>query len=151
MEQWEIHLILEVSMTDFLTKEARSLLMSKIKGKNTRMEVKFFALLKEAGFRFRKYPKKIFGNPDAANKSAKIAFFYDSAFWHGYDWKNRKQRLRSNKKFWIAKIERNIARDREVNRSLKKNGWRVVRVWEHELGKKSREKTIRKLQRVFNG
>lgn len=125
--------------------------MSKIKGKNTRMEDKFFLLLKEAGFRFRKYPKNIYGNPDAANKSAKLAFFYDSAFWHGRDWANRKPRIKSNKKFWITKIERNIARDKEVNRYLKMNGWRVVRVWEHELRKMDKEKTLRKLRKILNG
>lgn len=135
-------------MADFLTREERSLLMSKIKGKNTGMEERFFQLLQEAGFRFRKYPKNIFGNPDAANKAVRIAFFFDSAFWHGYEWEKQKSKFGSNKKFWIQKIERNMARDKLVTKTLKNEGWIVVRIWENDMRKKERQKVLRRLVQI---
>lgn len=117
--------------------------MSLIRSKDTKFEEKCFLLLRATKLRFRRHPKGIYGNPDAANKSKKIAVFFDSDFWHGYDWKNQKGDFRSRKEFWIPKITRNIERDKEVNRKLRKNGWRVVRVWEHEL--KHPDKSIRKI------
>lgn len=57
----------------------------------------------------------------------------------------RKKDFKSNKNFWIPKIERNIARDREVTKHLRKNGWKVIRIWESELSKDKRIKTIQKI------
>lgn len=131
-----------------MTKSERSVLMSKIRGNNTSLEKAGWKLLKEAGFRFRKNPKGIFGRPDAANKSKKLAVFFDSEFWHGYGWKNRKRDFKSNKKFWVTKIERNIARDKLVTKTLKKQGWIVVRIWSRELQKRNVEKTLNKLKKV---
>ncbi len=132
-------------MTDFLSKKARSVRMATIKGKNTGLESRCFLLLKEAKIRFRKYPKGVFGNPDAANKSKKLAIFVDSKFWHGHDWKNRKHDFKFNRKFWLKKIEGNIARDKKVNRVLRSQGWKVVRIWEHEISTKHRTKTLKQL------
>ena len=123
--------------------------MSKIKGKDTQLEEEGWALLRESGIRFRKHLKGIPGKPDAANKRKRLAIFIDSEFWHGFEWKKRKKDFKSNKKFWIPKIERNIARDREVNRVLKAAGWTVIRLWERDLHAKQRDRTIRKLQKIW--
>ena len=122
--------------------------MSRIRGRGTKLELKGWNMLKEAGINFRKHPKGIFGNPDAANKSKKIAFFFDSAFWHGHDWENRKRDFKSKKKFWIKKIERNIERDKEVTRKLRRKGWRVVRIWEKEMMRKEIKKTMSQLAKI---
>ena len=123
--------------------------MSKIKGKDTQLEEEGWALLRESGIRYRKHLKGIPGKPDAANKRKRLAIFIDSEFWHGFEWKKRKKDFKSNKKFWIPKIERNIARDREVNRVLKAAGWTVIRLWERDLHAKQRDRTIRKLQKIW--
>ena len=81
--------------------------MSNIKGKGTEMEERGWKLLREAGVRYRKHPKGVIGNPDAGHKGKKIAVFFDSEFWHGYNWKIRKNDFKSKKKFWISKIEKN--------------------------------------------
>lgn len=63
----------------------------------------------------------------------KIAVFCDGDFWHGYDWENRKQDIKSRKEFWIPKIERNMQRDIEVNEALERDGWLVLRFWGNEI------------------
>ncbi|OIO55826.1 hypothetical protein AUJ46_00205 [Candidatus Peregrinibacteria bacterium CG1_02_54_53] len=133
-------------MADIFSKRRRSEIMSNIKGKLTGLEQIGWEILKEAGFTFRKHPKGIFGKPDAANKSKKIAVFFDSEFWHGYKWKIRKGNIKSNQVFWVAKIERNIARDKAVNVRLRSEGWTVIRLWEHQLAARKKIKTIKALK-----
>ena len=109
--------------------------MSKIRAKGTKLEDKGFVLLGATGVRFRKHPKGIYGKPDAANKKARIAFFFDSDFWHGFNYDaSLKKRLPSV--FWIDKIARNIKRDLLVTKHLKDEGWLVLRFWEHDLVKR---------------
>lgn len=134
-------------MADIFTKEKRSHVMSLIKGKETKLEAKAWPLLKELGLNLRKYPKGIFGRPDAANKSKKIAVFIDGEFWHGRNWKKNKGRIKTNAKFWTEKIERNIRRDALVNRTLRKQGWKVIRIWETDLQKRRQDKTLEKLRK----
>lgn len=123
--------------------------MSAIKGKETGLEKKGLVVLRCAGLRFRMHPKGIVGKPDAANKSKKFAVFFDSAFWHGYDWKRRRKDIKSNKRFWIEKIEGNMKRDKQVNRILRSRGWRVIRIWEYELAAKNMKKTMRKVAKAW--
>ena len=63
----------------------------------------------------------------------KIAVFCDSDYWHGYDWENRSRRIKSNRDYWIPKIERNMERDKEVTESLERDGWLVLRFWEWQI------------------
>lgn len=65
--------------------------------------------------------------------------FCDSEFWHGYDWENRKNDIKTHKEFWIPKIERNMERDLEVNRMLKEQGWIVLRFWGKQIQKNLQE------------
>ncbi len=65
----------------------------------------------------------------------RIVVFCDSDFWHGYDWDNRKSRIKSNQEYWIPKIERNMKRDKEVTAVLVEQGWIVLRFWEHSIRK----------------
>ena len=86
------------------------------------------------GLRFRKN-SKVYGHPDIAIKKYRIAIFCDGDFWHGYDWENREKNIKTNRDYWIPKIERNIEKDTEVNFVLRNMGWTVIRVWEHEIRK----------------
>lgn len=119
----------------FYTTPVRSRTMSRIRGKNTKPEVTLRKALYAKGYRFRINAKNLPGRPDISNKSRKIAIFVDGDFWHGKDWKIRKDKLKSNREFWIAKIERNIQRDKEVNYKLTQMGFKVFRFWESEIKK----------------
>ena len=65
----------------------------------------------------------------------KIAVFCDGEFWHDYNWEERKKDFKSHQEFWIPKIERNMERDREVNETLKAEGWTVIRFWGKDIKK----------------
>ncbi len=134
---------------DIFTKEKRSEIMSRIKGKGTKLEERAWSVLTQSGIRFRKHPRGIPGKPDAANKSKKLAIFVDSEFWHGFNWANRKKNIKSNRRFWIRKIESNILRDKKVNRILKNEGWKVVRIWEKELKKSQINKLLGKVSKIL--
>lgn len=121
---------------DHLTKEQRHTNMAANKSKGTKLEILFGKLLWNAGLRYRKNDKSVFGKPDFVIKSAKIAIFCDGEFWHGRNWEVRKYDHKSNCDFWYSKIERNIERDKEVNAELKKQGWQVFRFLETEITKK---------------
>lgn len=116
-----------------MTDEQRSYNMSRIKGKNTTIEMLLSKALWHRGLRFRKNSKAVYGHPDISIKKYKVAIFCDGDFWHGWDWENRKGSIKNNREYWIPKIERNMQKDIEVNHVLSSMGWRVIRVWEHEI------------------
>lgn len=94
------------------------------------------ALAKELwkrGFRYRKNYRKLPGSPDIAIIKYNIAIFVDGEFWHGYDWENKKTKIRRNKEYWIEKIQENIDRDNHVNSELKAMGWIPIRFWTKEV------------------
>ena len=121
------------------TKEQISFNMRQVKNKDSEIELLLRNELWKRGYRYRKNVKSIFGHPDIAFIGKKIAVFIDSEFWHGYDWENRKNDFKSNKDFWIPKIERNITRDNEVNERLISEGWIVIRFWGKEIKKNLQE------------
>jgi len=97
------------------------------------MELRLRRALWAAGLRYRKHYAKLPGRPDIVFVSAGVVVFCDSEFWHGYDWENRQGDIKSNRDFWVPKIEHNIARDLDVNRILGESGWRVLRFWGNEI------------------
>lgn len=111
------------------TKAQRSYNMSRIRSTNTQLEKKYFELLDSYRIKYRKHPK-LFGKPDCRIGNNTVVFV-DSDFWHGWHFAQWKDRL--PEKYWIPKIERNIARDRYKFSLLKKQGYTVIRIWEHEL------------------
>ena len=130
-------------MTDVFTKEKRSEIMSKIRSKNTKAEILVFRELRRRGIYFQKHYNRALGKPDIALPRKKIAIFIDGDFWHGYRFSKMKDRL--PKKYWQQKIENNIKRDRRNQAKLKRDGWKVLRVWEHEVIKKF-NKTLDKIE-----
>ncbi|AWX44613.1 XorII very short patch repair endonuclease [Flagellimonas maritima] len=119
----------------FYTTPQRSKIMSKIRGKNTKPELAFRKALWKAGYRYRIDYKKLIGKPDIVLNKYKTVIFIDGEYWHGYNWEERKTKIKTNREFWIPKIERNMQRDREVNEELKQLGYTVFRFWESDIKK----------------
>ena len=127
---------------DNLDRKTRSRIMSSIRSKNTSPEVKVFTALRKKGIYFQRHYKRVNGTPDIALPSCKKAIFIDGDFWHGFRYPTWKKRLSS--KFWINKIERNRERDKLCHKKLRKMGWKVLRIWEHQVNNHF-EKTIDKI------
>lgn len=117
----------------FYTTKKRSKIMSKIRGKNTKPEMLFRKALWHKGVRYRVNSKKLPGKPDVSIQKYKLAIFIDGEFWHGYNWDEKKVCIKSNRDFWIPKIERNMQRDKEINQKLSEMDYTVFRFWEKEI------------------
>jgi DNA mismatch endonuclease (patch repair protein) len=122
-------------MADVHSKETRSYNMSRIKSKDTKIELLMANELWKKGFRYRKNDKSIIGKPDFTFKKIKLAIFCDSEFWHGKDWDIQQKRIGTNQSFWVTKIQNNINRDRLINEKLTNSGWIVLRFWETDIKK----------------
>ena len=120
---------------DNLTKEQRRKNMQANKSTGTKPELLLAKTLFARGHRYRKNAKTVFGKPDLTFKKIKLAIFVDGEFWHGKDWEQRKNDHKTNKEYWNQKIERNIRRDKEVNKELAKQGWTILRFWGKEIEK----------------
>jgi|SRR3989338_9177653 len=135
-------------MVDVLTKKQRSYCMSRISGRNTQPEILLRKSLSGAGIRGYRLQYKLIGKPDIVFSKKKIAIFIDGCFWH----KCPKCFIKSetNKSFWNKKIDSNAKRDGIVNSELKRKGWEIIRIWEHEIRK---EKIIKRkiLDRIKDG
>ena len=122
---------------DNLTKEQRTKNMKAIKGKDTKIELLLRKALWAKGYRYRKNYNKLVGKPDIVLIKYKIVIFCDSEFWHGKDWEIRKESIKTNREYWIKKIERNMKRDKKVSEELKAEGWKVIRFWGKDILKKT--------------
>ena len=120
---------------DKLSPEQRHKNMKAIKNKDSGIELILRKALWERGIRYQKNSSKVFGHPDIVFMRKKVAVFCDSEFWHGYNWEHKKNDIKTNRDFWIKKIERNIERDKEVNDYLRSQGWIVLRFWGKEIEK----------------
>lgn len=111
--------------------------MAAIPGSNSKLENVFRKALFSKGIRYRKNVADLPGKPDIAIKRKKIAVFLDSCFWHGC--KKHCRIPQSNTAYWQGKINKNILRDRDVSLEYKKMGWRIIRLWEHDISRNSEE------------
>ena len=107
--------------------------MGNIRLKRGKAETMLAKRLWHSGYRYRLNYRKLPGSPDIAITRHKVAVFVDGEFWHGQNWEERKPKLKSNREYWIEKIEENIARDKRNNDSLDEQGWSVIRFWEKEV------------------
>lgn len=137
-------------MSDVFTKKKRSEIMSHIRGKNTKLESDFLKKLSAVshvkGYRYRKHYSKLLGKPDIAFIGRKIAVFIDGCFWHGC--KKHCIMPKSNKKYWEPKIARNIERDKVISRHYKAEGWRTIRIREHDL-KRNTDKAVVRIENAL--
>lgn len=118
-----------------ITKEQITRNMRSNKSKDTKPELMLRKELWSRGMRYRKNYKALPGKPDIVFGRAKLAVFVDGKMWHGYDWEHQKNDFKSNRDFWIPKIESNIERDLKVNQILNEQGWQVIRFWDFEIKK----------------
>lgn len=118
-------------MADCFTKEKRSENMSKIRSKDTKIEILFRKALWQQGYRYLKNSTRYFGKPDLVLPKYKTVIFIDSCFWHGC--KKHGTKPKTNKKYWEEKIYRNKARDRLVNKYYRKKEWLIIRIWAHDF------------------
>jgi DNA mismatch endonuclease (patch repair protein) len=117
----------------FYTTPKRSYNMSKIRNRNSKPELVLRKALWSKDIRFRLHDKSLPGTPDIVIKKYKLAIFVDGEFWHGFDWKNNKERIKSNRLFWIPKIERNMQKDIRVNKALRDMDYVVFRFWTKDI------------------
>ena len=135
-------------MPDVFTKAKRSNVMSKIRGHgNKATEIALIKLLRLHQIIGWRRHQKVFGNPDFTFWTMRLAVFVDGCFWHGCP-KHCKIPA-GNRAFWKKKFATNKARDRRVNRELRRLGWQVVRIWEHDLAKRGGA-CVRKIQAATN-
>lgn len=135
-------------MADVFTRVKRSEIMSNVRGRgNKATELALVLLFRRnriIGWR-RHLP--LFGNPDFVFRQSRLVIFVDGCFWHNCP--KHGSRPMTNRSFWRKKLEGNIARDRLVNLTLRKNGWRVLRVWQHELTRQDESRLLQRLRREF--
>ena len=117
----------------FYTTTKRSKMMGKIRAKNTKPELLLRRALWSKNIRYRINNKHLPGKPDITIKKYALAIFVDGAFWHGYDWETKRKTIKTNRRFWIPKIKRNMQRDKEINSALESMGFTVFRFWDHEV------------------
>ncbi len=113
--------------------------MSRIRARDTTPEKKLRRMLWQNGIRGYRIHYDLIGKPDIVFVKKKIAVFIDGCYWHKCPVCFREPDTR--KEFWMKKIESNVRRDEKVNEELKKEGWTVIRIWEHEI-RKEPEKVI---------
>ena len=117
-------------MPDNLTPEQRSYCMSRVKGKDTGLEVEVRSELHRGGLRFRKHVRGLPGKPDIVFHAVRVIVFIDGDFWHGYRFPSWEHKVSD---FWKRKISQNRNRDTKNHRTLRRMGWTVIRLWQHEL------------------
>ena len=122
--------------------------MANVHLKAGKEEIALAKALWKRGFRYRKNYKKLPGSPDIAVLKYHIAIFVDGEFWHGKDWESKKKQLKSNREYWIEKIEENIARDLRNDVLLKELGWSPIHFWEKDVNKELDACVIRIIEQI---
>jgi DNA mismatch endonuclease, patch repair protein len=140
-------------MADSLTREHRSWNMSRIRSRDTKPEMVVRSLLHGMGYRFTvNGPKNrtLPGRPDIVLPKYRTVIFVHGCFWHRHNGCKGTTTPKTRTDWWEAKFAGNVARDRRNQRSLRKEGWRVVVVWECELAKASRNQIQPKIRRYLD-
>jgi DNA mismatch endonuclease, patch repair protein len=137
-------------MADVHTKQVRSYNMSRIKGKNTKPEMLVRRFLHANGYRYRLHDKRLPGKPDIVLPKYKSIIFVHGCFWHGH--KNCKYFVvpKTRTDWWLNKINGNIANDVKAAKALKKEGWRIINLWECDLKPAKLSKTLNKLSQKLS-
>jgi DNA mismatch endonuclease (patch repair protein) len=135
-------------MADVFTRAKRSEIMSRVLGRGNRAtEAALIAIFRRCHITgWRRHPT-LFGNPDFVFRERQLVVFVDGCFWHNCP--KHGTRPATNRSFWRKKLERTSARDRLVNLTLRKNSWRVLRIWQHELTKKNELRLAGRLRRLI--
>lgn len=127
---------------DSLTPELRSWNMSRIKSKDTKVEVKVRQYLFSKGYRFRKNDKRLPGKPDVVLPKYKTVIFVNGCFWHMHEGCKYATIPKTRTDYWLEKFNRNVSNDRKHRCELEAMGWRVITIWECELKRNRFEETM---------
>ena len=133
---------------DRLSKEERSLNMSKIKSKDTLPEIRLRKALWRIGYRYRLHYKSLPGKPDIVIPKYKIVIFVHGCFWHRHKNCIEASRPKTNSEYWETKINKNIERDKKHRKEIKKKGYKVIIIWECMV-KKIVEENIKLLEKLL--
>ncbi len=133
---------------DVFTKEKRSEVMSRIKGKDTVLKISFRKLLHKDGFRFRKNDKRYPGKPDIILPKFQTAIFINGCFWHGHSGCKYFIIPKTRTDFWVGKIRKTQENDSKNHSMMKEAGWKVIVLWECEL-EKNIEKKFNELKKTL--
>jgi DNA mismatch endonuclease (patch repair protein) len=120
-------------MTDVFDEAQRSAVMRRVKGRNTAPEMKVRRALTRLGARYRLHRKDLPGSPDIVMPGRRLAIFVHGCFWHGHDCARGARVPKQNRDYWVAKVDRNRARDEASREALAGLGWRVETIWECDL------------------
>ncbi len=135
-------------MTDVHSPEQRSFNMSRIRGRDTKPELRVRSLLHAAGLRYRLHGKKLPGKPDLVFAGARTVVFVHGCFWHMHRCKFGKPAPETNKNFWAEKRRGNADRDKRNRAALRAEGWKVFEIWECDT--KDEAKLLKKLAPVID-
>lgn len=137
-------------MADVFSSKKRSAIMSKVRSRgNERTEIALVRLFREHGITgWRRHQSHIFGTPDFAFQKQRVAIFVDGCFWHSCPIHGSLPV--AHRKFWTDKLARNKRRDAIVNKTLRMSGWRILRLWQHELRTQSQKTCVKKILRVLS-
>jgi DNA mismatch endonuclease (patch repair protein) len=130
---------------DRLDPQARSRLMSKVRGKNTKPELAVRTYLHAMGLRFRLHDATLPGRPDLILKSRRAVVFVHGCFWHGHVGCRKARVPKTRAEFWKSKMDTNAARDRRSIRKLRSMGWRVFVVWQCEISERRLDRLYRRI------
>ena len=133
-------------MSDKLTPEKRSWNMSRIKGKDTKIEVEVRKYLFSKGYRFRKNDKRYLGKPDIVLPKYHVAIFVHGWFWHRHEGCKDATTPKTRTEFWLEKFDKNVKNDQIKQEKLRELGWKVIVIWECEL-KRSFQETMDKVEK----
>lgn len=136
-------------MTDRITSEKRSWNMSRIKGKDTKIEVEVRSWLFSRGFRFRKNDKRYPGKPDIVLPKYKTVIFINGCFWHRHAGCKYATTPKTRTEFWLEKFERNVRNDELHRQQLEDMGWKVITIWECQLKRTSFETTLNSVENMI--
>lgn len=136
-------------MADVHSKEVRSYNMSQIKGKDTKPEILVRKFLFSNGIRYKLHDKSLSGKPDMVFPKYRKVVFIHGCFWHGHEGCKYFVIPKTRTEWWLKKISGTRKKDNENITALKKQGWKVVTVWECELKPDKKEKTLKLLINEF--
>ena len=137
-------------MADIFTKAKRSEVMSRVRWRaNKNTELRMLVVFHAHSITGWRRNQRLFGKPDFVFPKARVAVFVDGCFWHRHAGCKFSSTPKSRTEFWLAKFDRNIARDRLVTRTLRKAGWKVVRIWGCQLAQKKQARVVARLRKAM--
>ena len=139
-------------MADVFDRETRSRVMARVRGENTKPELRVRKWLHAKGYRYRIHRRDLPGKPDIVLSRLRTVVFVNGCFWHGHTGCSHSALPATNKRYWRQKIERNVRRDRRNARRLRRLGWHVMTIWECRIKEDSYlvKRLLAPLQRLEN-